>query len=263
MKKAIIIEDEIIAAESLKHQLAEVAPEFEIVQTLQGVEESIEWFEEKHSIDLVFMDIHLSDGIAFEIFKHVSVPYPIIFTTAYDQYAIQAFKVNSIDYLLKPINTEDLKQALDKLKRYTEGATKATDTASNFSQEQLSAVISALQGQQKNTYQNYFLIPCGDKLVPLDINDIAFFYLDNKNTYAYDFNRKKYPIDKPLDNVLELLDPHKFFRANRQYIIAHKAIKDILFWLGGKLCITLCISVPERIIVSKARATQFKTWYTR
>ena len=260
MKKAIIIEDEIIAAESLKQQLSEVAPDYTIVQILQGVEESIEWFEDDHKIDLVFMDIHLSDGIAFEIFNHVRVPYPIIFTTAYDQYAIQAFKVNSVDYLLKPINTEDLKQAIEKLKRLE---VMTNNPTSNFTPDQLSAVLSALQGKQETSYQNYFLIPCGDKLVPLDINDIAFFYLDNKNTYAYDFDHKKYPIDKPLDNVLELLDPHKFFRANRQYIIAHKAVKDILFWLGGKLSISLCIPVPERIIVSKARATQFKTWYTR
>ena len=258
MKKAIIIEDEIIAAESLKQQISTVAPEYEIIQTLQGVEESIEWFQDNNDVDLVFMDIHLSDGIAFEIFKHVTVHCPIIFTTAYDQYAIQALKVNSVDYLLKPINTNDLQQAIEKLKRI-----ETANEQSNFSTEQLKAVMNALQIQQSASYQNYFLIPAGDKLVPLDINDIAFFYLDNKNTYAYDFEHKKYPIDKPLDNVLELLDPHKFFRANRQYIIAHKAVKDILFWLGGKLCITLCIPVPERIIVSKARATQFKTWYTR
>ena len=255
MKRVVIIEDETIAAQRLSKMLSEENPDLQVVQVLQTVEDTVEWFQTNPTPDLVFMDIHLADGLAFRIFDKITIDCPIIFTTAYDQYALQAFQVNSIDYLLKPINREDLQRALGKYVRI-EG--KASAAAEN---SQLSALIEMFN-QKSKQYPSYFLIPVKDKLVPLAIAEVACFYLEDKVSRAVALDGKTVVVGKPLDVIVEQLDPHLFFRANRQYVVAHKAIESISVWFGGKLHLSLSVNVPERIIISKARVPEFKEWYT-
>ncbi len=254
MRKVVIIEDEAIAAQKLTHLLGEVSPETVVEQVLQSVEESVEWFYAHPFPDLVFMDIHLADGSAFRIFDKVSFPCPIIFTTAYDQYALQAFKVNSIDYLLKPIGKEDLQRALDK---WAALSGKDTEISGN---QQLDTLIEMFN-QQSRRYPSYFLIPVKDKLVPLAVGEIACFYLEDKVSRALTYSGKTVVIGKPLDVIAEQLDPGMFFRANRQFVVAHKAIEGITVWFGGKLRLTLSVPVPEEITISKSRVPEFKEWY--
>lgn len=254
--KTVIIEDEQIAAQNLQRLLMEVNPETEVVRILQSVEESVEYFSHINEVELVFMDIHLADGLAFHIFDKVSINCPIIFTTAYDQYALDAFKVNSLDYLLKPINKDDLTRAMQKLKLF--GSRQSNSTG--ISSEQLMALSQSIQ-QKK--YKSYFLIPLRDKLIPLDVKDIAYIYLDEKISRIVTFNNESHSVDKPLDAIHAQLDPTFFFRANRQFIIAHSAIESISIWPLSKLNVSLKVATPEKIIISRARVAEFKEWYTR
>ena len=260
MSTALIIEDENLAAQHLVRQLGTAAPDLRVAEVLQTVEESTEWFRSVESCsppsngvqpDVVFMDIHLADGLAFRIFDQVRVPYPIIFTTAYDQYALQAFQVNSIDYLLKPINIDDLHRALDKLRQRT---------ASPSSDDDLRRALEMLS-QHYRQYKKFFLIPMRDKLVPLAVEQIACIYLDNKNSMALTVDGHTHPLDKPLEQIAAQLDPRRFFRVNRQYIVAHDAIKDISVWLLGKYSIRLTVETPERVVLPKAKVSEFKDWY--
>lgn len=256
MKKTVIIEDEVIAAQTLRNLLTELEPDMKVLATLQSVEESVDWFHQHDEPDMVFMDIHLADGSSFHIFDSVTLKCPIIFTTAYDEYALQAFHVNSIDYLLKPIKKEDLRHALDKYERLT------ASNAPLIASESIAAILADLQ-QKEKTYRSYFLIPHQDKLLPLAVSDIACFYVENKTTEIITYRNQKYTLDTPLDQIMQQLNPTIFFRANRQFIVAHKAISDINFWFGNKLKLQLSVSVPEIIIISKAKVSEFKTWYTK
>lgn len=253
--RTVILEDEQIATLNLQRLLKETDPEIEVVSVLQSVEESIEYFSRNNDIQLVFMDIHLADGLAFHIFDKVVIDCPIIFITAYDRYALEAFKVNSIDYLLKPISKEDLTRALNKCKRLSGNNGNST----NISPEQLAVLLDQIK--QKN-HKSHLLIPLRDKLIPLDVNDIAYIYLDDKISRIVTFEGESHYLDKPLDYVYTQLDPAHFFRANRQYVIAHKAIESISIWPLSKLYITLKVETPEKIIISRARVSEFKDWYT-
>ncbi len=266
--KSIIIEDEQIAAQNLKRLLAEIAPETEVAAILQTVEETVEYFaafdhgEQPASTypDLVFMDIHLADGLAFHVFDSVTIKCPIIFTTAYDQYALDAFKVNSIDYLLKPISHDDLERAIAKVRDLVRRSTGSQGAQpQSLTPETIAAVMDMMQ---RRKYKSHFLMPVRDKLVPLPVSEIAYIYLDEKITRVVTLGGQSFPLDKPLDAVYALLDPARFFRANRQYIIAHSAVKDISVWPLSKLNITLTVPTPEKIIVSRARTAEFKDWYT-
>lgn len=248
----LIIEDEQIAAQNLRRMLADVDPDIKVTGVLQSVEESVEHFSHDNDTELVFMDIHLADGLAFGIFEQVNIECPIIFTTAYDQYALDAFKVNSIDYLLKPIDREALHRAVDKLRRL-EGQRVSDDSI---------ASMMAMMRQQNKKYKSYFLIPVRDKLVPLDLSRVAYFYLNDKTTHAVEYDGSEHTFDRPLDSIMEQLNPDSFFRANRQYIVAHSAIDGISVWPLSKLHISLSVPTPEKIIVSRARASEFKEWYT-
>ena len=252
MKNIVIIEDEVIAATHLQSILKEVMPDHQVLATLQSVEESVEYFNHPaQQPDLLFMDINLADGLSFRIFDQVNITCPVIFTTAYDQYAIDAFRVNSIDYLLKPINANDLRRALNKL-----------DALASHSQGQLQQLIKTLQSNSPAQYRSSFLIPVRDKLIPLQVRDIACIFLEDKISHAILFSGKSQSMDKPLDAIFDQLNPQFFFRANRQYIIARQAIKEISVWPISKLALTLTVPTPDRIIISKARVPEFKQWYT-
>lgn len=254
--KTVIIEDEQIATQNLQRLLRETNPKIEVVRVLQSVEESVEFFGHNPDAELVFMDIHLADGLAFRIFDKVSINCPIIFVTAYDQYALNAFKVNGIDYILKPIRKEELNRALNKLELFS----RDHGNFGRFTDEQMKKLSSEL-GEKK--YKSFFLIPMRDRLIPLDVNDIAYVYLDEKITRIVTFNNESHCVDKPLDTIYSQLNPEHFFRANRQYIIAHKAIESIKLWPLSKLNVGLGVNVPEKIIISRARSSEFKEWYTK
>jgi len=251
--KAIIVEDEIIAAQNLQRLIAQVSKDIEIIAVLKSIEESVEWFSANPNPDLVFMDIHLSDGSSFSIFEKVKIQAPVIFTTAYDEYALKAFEVNSIDYILKPINLKDLERAIEKFSRF--GATK------NGNEEVIANMLAMFQ-KEKTVYKSNFLIPNKDKFIPLSVNDIAYIYSENKMAQIVTFDNRTYYENSSLDEFQRQIDPLKFFRANRQFIISHKAIKDISVWFDSKLSVNLTVDIPEKIIVSRVRASEFKDWYS-
>ena len=252
--KAVIIEDEKIAAQSLKNIINQLDGNIEVITILQTVEDSVEWLANNQQPDLLFVDIHLADGSSFSIFDKVKVECPIIFTTAYDEYALKAFEVNSIDYLLKPINKDDLQRALNKYKNL-KGQSRDIDYMS---------VVNQLLAQTNvaNNYKENFLVPERDKLIPLATKDIAFIYIDLKLIKAVTYSGKVYYMNQNLDELMNKLNPKKFFRANRQYIIAHEAVKDVSVWFGNKISINLIVPTEEKIIVSKARVTEFKNWFS-
>lgn len=250
--KALIIEDEIMAAQTLQKLLEEVSPGVEITNVLESIEESVEWLQQNTMPDLIFMDIHLADGSAFAIFEQVNVTCPVIFTTAYDEYALKAFEVNSIDYLLKPVSKDALEHALNKYHNLAEKRVNA---------EQIEKLLTQL-GEKKN-YRKFYLMPERDKLIPLAVQNIAYVYIDAKTVKIISKEGKTYYVSSTLDDLMDDLDPYLFFRANRQFIVARDMIKDVSVWFGNKLAINLTVDVPERIIVSKARVAEFKIWFTR
>ena len=250
--KALIIEDEILSTNILISNLKEIG-DIEIIGCLETITKSVKWFKNNPAPELVFMDIHLADGSAFEIFDRISVDCPVIFITAYDEYAIKAFKVNSIDYLLKPLDFESLYNAVQKYKTIAQPR--------NINQE-LTGLIAAFQKQID--YKSSFLIPSkGDKLIPVLIDNIACIYIENGITKLFEKNSTSYYLDYTLDEIMSKLNPDKFFRANRQFIIARDAIKDIDLWFNKRLAINLKVKTPEKIILSRATTREFKSWFTR
>lgn len=250
---ALIIEDEKAAVRNLKALLCDEAPDIEIIAVLDSITESIEWFRANPMPELIFLDIHLADGSSFEIFEHVDITCPIIFTTAYDEYALRAFKVNSIDYLLKPIGQSDIRKAIGKLRQLkAELPVKEPD---------YSSLISVLKRQE--SYKTHFLVPVkGDKLLPLSVDMILFFYIHEGNVKAVVTDGKEYTFTQTLDELSDCLNPNLFFRVNRQYLISRKAVLDIDLWFNGRLSVNLKVPVAEKILVSKVRVSEFKEWFT-
>jgi DNA-binding LytR/AlgR family response regulator len=249
--RAIIVEDETLAAQNLKGILNEIGT-LDIIATLESVNETIAWFALNKSPDILFLDIHLADGSAFEIFDRVAINCPVVFTTAYDEYALKAFKVNSIDYLLKPIDINSVRKALEKYRKLTEGGGNKDSDLQNL-----------ITYFKKNiVYKNSFLVPVkGDKLIPLNTDDIAYLFIDYGTVKSISFDNKTYKMDNTLDELGDMLNPDIFFRANRQFIISRKAIKDIDLWFNSRLSVNLKVSVPEKILISKARVPEFKRWF--
>jgi two-component system LytT family response regulator len=247
--KIAIIEDETAAAANLEAMLRKLLPEAEIAPPIESVAESVAWLSEGAKPDLLFMDIHLADGDSFRIFDSVEVTCPIIFTTAYDKYALEAFKVNSIDYLLKPLKEAELRRALDKLKRLSAPEKEAYND-------------NLREAVRRSDEQRLFLIPVRDKIVPLKLSEIAFFHTYEEKVRAYTLDGNSYPMDRSLDKLSKMLDPTEFFRANRQFIVARRAIKDISVWFGSRLSLNLAVKIPERMVVSKDRVPEFKRWFT-
>jgi len=245
MLRAVIIEDETAAAVNLQAILRETAPDVEIVATLESVAESVDYLRRQPQPDLLFMDIHLADGDSFRIFGAVEATAPVIFTTAYDRYALEAFKVNSIDYLLKPLNSADVRRAMEKFRRLT--GSERRDYGSR---------VKALAAEREET----FLVHVRDKIIPLHRDRIAFCYTANEKVAAYDFDGASYPLDRTLEALQGVLPEGDFFRANRQFIVARRAVKEIVVWFGSRLSLSLQVATPERIVISKARVPEFKAW---
>lgn len=248
--RVLIIEDETAAARNLQSMLESIEPDIEVVGITESIIDTIDWFAENPMPDIVFMDIHIADGESFRIFDSVDITAPIIFTTAYDQYALEAFKVNSIDYLLKPLKEEDLQRAMDKWRRITH-------TERNEYRHRIDTMIS-----EQHQRSDMFLVHVKDKIVPLQAADIAYFYTSNERVTAHLLDGTSLPMDKTLEALQSSLSEHDFFRANRQFIVARKAVKDISVWFGSRLSLNLTVEIPERIVISKARVPEFKRWLT-
>lgn len=243
----LIVEDETTAYENMVDLLAQVDPNIHVVGNTESIRQTIKWLGEHEAPDLIFMDIHLSDGSAFVIFDEIRIEIPIIFTTAYDRYAIEAFKVNSIDYLLKPVKEDDMRRALTKF--------------SKWGRPDISQYLSQIaQMVSKPNYSDKILIPYKDKLLPVNLSEIACFYTADKNTFVFLKNGMKYPYGKTLDQIYSTLNPHDFFRANKQFIVARNSVSNITIWFDSRLLVSLEVDTPERIYVSKNKASEFKAW---
>lgn len=255
--KAIIIEDETLIARELRNKIVSVAPDVTIIETLPSVKTANRWFMENAEPDFVFADIQLSDGVSFEIFERYEMKCPVIFTTAYDEYAIRAFKVNGIDYLLKPVDTDDLKKAIDKCRNFVENQKKLPTN--------LQELIQVLQNpeQHKKIYKEKFVVSVRNNWLPILTKDIACFVRDNLN-YIYTFSGDKYIVDYvTLEEIEELLDPTVFYRANRQSIIHINAIQSIKPHENQKLTLTLKTPLKMEQDISREKAPGFKKWFER
>lgn len=245
--RVLIVEDETAAFENMETALQAIDPAIEIVGNTESVSRTAEWLRNNPLPDLIFMDIHLSDGSAFMLFDRMKIETPIVFTTAYDKYALDAFRVNSIDYLLKPIKSDELQRALDKFRHWMP--------------DDMGSYLSRLMAlSPKPAYKDGILIPLRDKLLPVSLNNVAFFYTTNKHTLVCLKNGTQYAYAKTLEQIMTMLNPSVFFRANKQYIVARDSIKEITIWFDSRLLVTLDIETPEPIYISKNRATEFKTW---
>jgi len=250
--RVIIIEDEELAAERLEKMLIETAPETEVIAKLSSVKESVKWLT-LNKADLIFLDIQLSDGLSFSIFEQITVKTPVIFTTAYDQYAIKAFNLNSVSYLLKPVRKNELIEALQKYK----------SLKSAFSID-FENILSAVQGKQPD-YRRRFLIQIGDRFRKIEAEEIAYFYAMEKCTFLKTFEGNSYPLDLSLDNLVNVIDPSQFFRINRKYVVNMRSIKNMYAWSRSRIKIILSPSVDEDsdTIVSIDRAADFRNWLNK
>lgn len=249
--KVLIIEDEAPAFRRLQKILEEVEPGVEIVEVIDSVEEAVKWLRYHQAPDLFFMDIQLSDGISFEIFDQVKVTKPVIFTTAFDEYMLKAFKVNSIDYLLKPIRPEDLRKSLDKFR----------ELKSQFSGGgiDIHEVVKHIQLNEKS-YKPRFLVKMGEKMISVETSNIACFQTRHGVVHLITRQQKTYLTDYSLEELQSQLDPTRFYRANRQFIISFDAIVTVHKYHKGKLLIETPFKLEEDVVVSAEKASDFKAW---
>lgn len=242
--KILLIEDELPAARQLTKLLQAQQPGCTILETLDSVEGAVRWLQAFPAPDLIFMDIQIADGLSFDIFRQTDVSAPVIFTTAFDQYAVQAFKVNAIDYLLKPVDPEELQTALERV-----------------TQRQAPVDVAALMRYfQPATYKDRFLVKTGQHMTFLAIDDVAFFRSSDGLTQAFTFGRKKYFIDHTLDELERLIDPRRFFRVSRAVTVRLDAIRKIHPHLNGRLKLETEPAAPDDVFVSRERAGEFKAW---
>lgn len=242
----VIVEDELPAFKRLSKLVEETIPGVNVIVHLDSVQSSKAWFEQNAIPDIVFMDIHLADGSAFDLLKLVKINAPIIFTTAYDQYALDAFKASSVSYLLKPIKKEELKNALEKLDDLKK--------IFNKSAEQLIQTLTSAE------YKKRFVIRFGEHIKTLPVEEIAYCYSENKATFARTYEGRTYPMDHNLDALEHMMDPQEFFRINRQYLINLKAIEEMKTYSKARVIVTLKPPVKELPIVSSERSADFKQW---
>lgn len=246
--KVVIVEDEHLAAERLMQQLNTIVPEVEVVKVLESVEESVNWLATHPAPDLIFMDIQLDDGLSFEIFDELEIKAPIIFTTAFDKYAIHAFKVNSVDYLLKPIELEALQSALEKYKML-------------YGQHQLlEDKIAKVIEQLSRTYKSRFFIKIGNRFQSIQVNRICCFFVQERSTYIKTMEGKTYDIDFSLDQLQKMVDPNQFFRISRNYLVNINCIDEIVGYSSTRLKLKLAAALDEDVIVSRDKVSGFKKW---
>ena len=249
--KILIIEDEPKTADVLKDIIKQVQPGTEIVSVLDSIQKSVDFLSDPGNIpDLIFMDIQLADGLSFEIFSRVHVKCPVIFCTAYDQYSLQAFKTNGIEYILKPIKEEDVKSALNKFENLRRSIKPESEI--------LNVLKNAL-GQSKN-YKTTILVRFKEGYVPIQVSNIALFYVDTEIVYAHTMDNQRYAVFKPINNIEEESDPSQFFRINRQVLLNRMAITEIQPYFNRKVIVKTHLKIKEQLIVSRLKVTDFMTW---
>jgi two-component system, LytTR family, response regulator LytT len=253
--KILIVEDEKLAIKKLRGLLKEVDPDIEIMADLDSIESSVEWLGANPMPDVILMDIELVDGQSFEIFERVEVNCPVIFVTSYDEYAIQAFKVNSVAYLLKPIEKEDIMAAFNKFEQ-----TKAfySTKAPGFS---ISSLVEELQTRlQPKKYRKRFLARYSNKLISVETHEIAYFFAEERMNFFRTYDNRRIAIDYAIEELEQMLDPEEYFRINRSYLIAMKSVQKIDDYFGQRLILQLKPPATEQVIISRERVSTFKNW---
>jgi DNA-binding LytR/AlgR family response regulator len=248
--RVIIIEDETPAANRLAKMLHSISDEMEVVKRLDSVESGVTYLKSARDIDLIFMDIQLADGLSFDIFQHTEVKAPVIFTTAFDQYTLKAFKVNSIDYLLKPIDEKELQQAVDKYRQLYH------KKENGFSDK----ILKLVREMNTARYKERLLIKRGQQLSYLKTESTAYCYADGKLCFAVDFANNKYLLENNLTQLEGQLQPNKFYRINRHLLVNIEAVSKVHTWLGGRLKLELSLSASTDTVVSRERVNGFKEW---
>lgn len=249
--KILIVEDEKMAAQTLKGLLLDIAPEVEIEPVISNVKEAVRYLLSEPGADLIFLDIHLADGSAFEIFEKVLPNVPVVFVTAYDSYAVKAFEINSLDYLLKPISSDRLLQTINRFRQQMIMPTGSTKEITN--------ILKKLQGTEN--FKSRFLVKGGSRLLPVEVQQIAYFYRSKEgNVFLITSEGKRHIINYNLETLENILDPKMFFRLNRQIIAKFSALADIQNYFNGKLKITLDPPAPFEVLVSQERSRSFKEW---
>jgi DNA-binding LytR/AlgR family response regulator len=246
---AVIIEDEKLSAEHLGNLLKRIDPAFKVVATFDSVKKSIDAFQKGINADVLFVDVHLADGLSFEIFSQVQTDIPVIFTTAFDEYAIKAFKLNSVDYLLKPVGADDLRRAIDKLKKFNK-------------QQQVSIIqdmASAYQNLNRQ-YKNRFMVKMGDSIVSVKTEDVLHFIAEDGITLMLTNSGKRYPVDYTLDQLENLIAPDVFFRINRKVLISINSVQKVSSYFNSRLKINSELLDDETAVVSRERVGEFKAW---
>ena len=257
MIKVVIIEDELPAQRLLKETLQEISFETEVVDCLNSIKSAVEWFQNNTHPEIVLLDIQLSDGLSFQIFKQVRIDSMIIFTTAYDEYAMQAFKVNSLDYLLKPVEKDELQAAFEQYHQYNKQFIQEKNSTIDFTE------LASLIKNEKPEYRKRFLIQSNESFFHLPIEEIALFYSMQGITFAVTFEKREYPVNFSLESLKEQLHPDIFFKINRQFIINIDAIKRVHSYFNGKLKLETQPSNTEDIVIGKDKAASFKRWFDR
>ncbi|MCX6253647.1 MAG: LytTR family DNA-binding domain-containing protein [Bacteroidia bacterium] len=256
MFKAIIIEDEKPAAEHLQRLINQVDIKINIIRIISSVDEALVWFNNNPVPDLIFLDIQLSDGLSFEIFNHINITCPVIFTTAYEEYAIKAFKVNSIDYLLKPIGIDDLKYAIDQFTSVNYNFRDAYNQTLRYKVDQVMKLLT-------NNYKSRFMVNVGMHIKSVEVEKINLFYSLEKSTFILDNTGKTYDINYSLEQIEKLIDPKQFFRISRKHIVNFNAIADIISYSGSRLKLKIVNSKDDDILVSRSKLTEFRKWLER
>jgi DNA-binding LytR/AlgR family response regulator len=256
MYKAIIIEDEKPAAEHLQRLINQVDIKIDILRIISSVDEALVWFKNNPVPDLIFLDIQLSDGLSFEIFNHVNITCPVIFTTAYEEYAIKAFKVNSIDYLLKPIGIDDLKYAIDQFRSIRYSIKDVYNQTLRYKVDQVMNLLT-------NNYKSRFIVNVGMHIKSVEVEKINLFYSLEKATFFLDSTGKTYDINYSLEQIEKLIDPKQFFRISRKHIVNINAIADIISYSASRLKLKIVNSGDDDILVSRSKLMEFRRWLER
>jgi len=252
--RIVLIEDEPVTARNLSYILQSIDNNIQIVAMLGSVSEATEWFiKNNEQYDLVFMDVRLADGVSFDIFKKVRITKAVIFVTAYHDYAIEAFKNNGIDYILKPFNEQEIQRALNKYAQLVRPMHVNTDGS------KLASLLEELNTRVRS-YKKSFLVSYRDKLIPLEAGKIVWFHTAHELVYAHVVDGRQYTLEDTLEQLESQVDPQLFFRANRQFIINRTAITEIEYYFNGRLWVKLDPAPSEKVLISKARAPQFKNW---
>ncbi len=249
----LIVEYEELAQNKLQKTLGAVDASAKVVGITDSIQSTVGWLQNNPAVDLILMDIELADGQSFEVFNLVDVKAPVIFTTSYDEYALKAFKVNSVDYLLKPVQTEDLQAALDKYKKLS-----ATRGGAEVNLESLVKQIQ--QQMQPKEYRKRFLVKLAQKLISVDVGEIAYFYSDGRLNFFKTEDNKKFVVDYTMDELEEMLDPERFFRISRSFYVSINAIEKIEDYFGNRLILTLKPAVDKEALVSREKVGDFKKW---